>query len=235
MNYPLFFIAFSLILTDWLVLFLPSKENGIITFIEKLLRLAAYLTLLLWVFLHRLQHNELEIFMISLSIWIFSLSLLLLSKSSAYQILSKIILLIAYFSFGAGLLSHRIPSINLPIIIMLIIIAFTSSRTLLLLYKKTKSTISGTLISSIFLFGICISFFLFITLVTATQGVAWRDRTALFLGLGGTFAYVSEVIFAWDVFIKPMNKGKAWYALFSSASVFCLALGIITKAILITL
>ena len=235
MNYPLFFVAVLFVLADWFLLFLPSKDNRLIIFIEKIFRFAAYLTLLLWMFFHTLQHNDLEIFMISMSIWIFSLSLPLFSKSFIYQILSKIILVIAYFSFGLGLLQHRIPSMNLPLIIICIFITFTSSQILVLLSNKTKSSLANNFSNFILFFGICISIFLFITLSTGTQGVAWRDRTALLIGLGGTFTYISEVIFAWDIFITPTNKGKAFYILFSSASIFCLTLGVITRAVLIIL
>jgi len=233
MNYPLFFLAFVLTLIDWLILLLTDLKIQKIALSEKFFRLASFLTLFIWIYLHSQIQPVLLTFAIGIGFCVLSISITLFNKYPQGIIFSKLSLIPFHFAFTYGLFQFFSPQLNLPANIVIILITVTSVQVFLRLSSSINLPQNGSIFGFLILFGISISFLLLVTLLTYTQGVAWRDRTALFLGLGGTFYYASEVAFAWNSLIHPFQKAEAFHCILFSLGIFGLALGIVTKIVLV--
>jgi uncharacterized membrane protein YhhN len=119
----------------------------------------------------------------------------------------------------AFLLAHLayIFSINTPLaevsplwsVPIAIVLALSAARLLRRIAQGALERQSANLIVPIYVYGLTLTLMILSALMTLFRP-DWSARASLSLSFGALFFYVSDLILAWNRFVRPLRNGRLW-------------------------
>jgi len=119
----------------------------------------------------------------------------------------------------AFLLAHLayIFSINMPLaevsplwsVPIAIVLALSAARLLRRIAQGALERQSANLVVPIYVYGLTLTLMILSALMTLFRP-DWSARASLSLSFGALFFYVSDLILAWNRFVRPLRNGRLW-------------------------
>ncbi len=193
-------LCLSTAIADWVAV---AKGE---TRLERIAKPLTLLFLLLWFLSRTPLHGGSLFFALGL---FFSLLGDLALLFEAWFLPGLFAFLLAHLAYIFGInmpLTEVSPFWSVPIAIVL---ALSAARLLRRIAQGALERQSASLVVPIYVYGLTLTLMILSALITLLRP-DWSARASLSLSFGALFFWISDLILAWNRFVKPLRNGRLW-------------------------